>query len=284
MNKLKQLIKNKLGEKNTAKIKKALPAVRVIKNIVCWILIAVMALAIVTFLLTRASGNTPSFFGYSLHRIVSGSMETELEVGDVLLSQAITDISEIHMGDIVTFSGGEQFDNREITHRVLVAPYDDGRGNVVLVTKGDANESDDGEISVSDVKSKFVKKLGFIKWIYNFFFSVWGLVIFIFLLLLIFVDEIIIIVRLSSNHDEEEDEESFWDTVKRIEQEEQEKSDVAEKEKRIQSKRKKRPSKPTVSKRIVRGSKKKTASEKKSSRKANNIRYKKSRNKNSQKR
>ena len=225
MNKLKQLIKNKLGEKNTAKIKKALPAVRVIKNIVCWILIAVMALAIVTFLVTRLSGKSPSIFGYSLHRIVSGSMEPELEVGDVLLNRDITDISDIHIGDIVTFSGLEEFENQEVTHRVLVAPYDDGKGNVVIVTKGDANNVDDGEIGVDHVKSKTIAKLGFLKWIYNFFFSVWGLIIFILLLLLIFIEEIVSIFRISSGRVEAEEQETFRETMRRIEREEREKSE-----------------------------------------------------------
>ena len=224
MKKLKQIIKEKLGEKNTAKLKKALPVIRIVKNAVCWTLVAVLLIAIVTFLLTRLSGKTPSIFGYSIHRIVSGSMEPELEVGDVLLNRDITDISDIRIGDVVTFSGLEEFENQEVTHRVLVAPYDDGRGNTVIVTKGDANNVDDGEIGVEHVKSKMVAKLGFLKWIYNFFFSVWGLIIFILLLLLIFVEEIFNVFRLSSGRDEEGETETFRETMQRIEREEREKS------------------------------------------------------------
>ena len=225
MNKLKQFIKNKIGEENSAKLKKALPAIRIVKNAVCWVLVAILVIAVITFLLTRLSGKSPSIFGYSLHRIVSGSMEPELEVGDVLLNRDITDISDIHIGDVVTFSGLEEFENQEVTHRVLVAPYDDGKGNVVIVTKGDANNVDDGEIGVEHVKSKTIAKLGFLKWIYNFFFSVWGLIIFILLLLLIFIEEIVSIFRISSDRDEAEEPETFRETMRRIEREEREKSE-----------------------------------------------------------
>lgn len=232
MNKLKHFIKEILGEENTAKLKKALPTIRLVKNIVCWTLIVLFTLAIITFMITRISGGTPSFFGYSLHRIVSGSMEPELEINEVILNKDIGDASEIAVGDIVTFQGGEKFGNHEVTHRVLSAPYENTSGDTVIVTKGDANDVDDGEIDVRNVKSKNIAKLPLIKNIYNFFFSVWGLALFIFLLLLIFIDEIINIFKLSSARVEQEEPESFMETMKRIEHEER------EKEKRIVKSRK----------------------------------------------
>lgn len=222
MNKLKQIIKTKLGEKNVTRLKRAWPKVRIVKNIVCWVMVAILGVAIVTFLLTRMSGNSPTLFGYSLHRVVSNSMEPELEVGDIFLGKKIDDSDAIRVGDIVTFKGGRQFNYENVTHRVLVEPYDNGKGEVVFVTKGDANNVDDGEINVNNVMSVFVKKLGFIRWIYDFFFSVWGLVIFILLLLLILVDSLISSIKQSAAHDE--DDESFFETMKRIEREERKKT------------------------------------------------------------
>ena len=95
MNKLKQIIKTKLGEKSVTRLKRAWPKVRIVKNIVCWVMVAILGVAIVTFLLTRMSGNSPTLFGYSLHRVVSNSMEPELEVGDVLLNRAILLASDL---------------------------------------------------------------------------------------------------------------------------------------------------------------------------------------------
>lgn len=205
MKKLKQKITDKLGEKKTATLKRVLKVGRIVKNIVCWILIAVLTVAVIIFMFNRVSGETPKVFGYSLHRIISGSMVPELAIGDVIISKEVKSPSEIGIGDIITFQGDRRFENQKVTHRVLVAPYDDGRGNTVLVTKGDANETDDGEISFSDVESKYLTKFSFLKSIYNFFFSPWGLLIFIFLLLLIFFDEILNIIRLTVSAEDHEE-------------------------------------------------------------------------------
>lgn len=219
MKKLKQKIKNKLGEKKTSSLKKALKVGRVVKNVICWVMIALLTLAVVVFVVTKVSGGTPTFFGYSIHRIVTGSMVPELEIGEVILDVRVKDASDIHVGDIITFQGDKRFENQKVTHRVLVAPYDDGNGSIVLVTKGDANTVDDGEINYNDVESKFVAKVSFLKNIYNFFFSPWGLIIFIVLLLLIFFDEILNIVRLTAASAAQERSESFEEIVERVKKE-----------------------------------------------------------------
>jgi signal peptidase len=222
MKKIKQRIKDRLGEKKTAALRKAFNAGRVVKNIICWTLIAVLTVAVVIFMLTKVGGGTPSVFGYSFHRIESGSMTPELEVGDVILNKDVSDVSQLNIGDIVTFQGDARFDDHKVTHRVLVAPYDNGRGSTVIVTKGDANEVDDGEINVSSVESRFVSKVGILKGIYEFFFSPWGLIVFIFLLLLIFFDEIMNIVRLTTRRAEEsEGEESIYEIIERMQREQQ---------------------------------------------------------------
>ena len=221
MNKLKQTLKEKLGEQKTAKLKKTWRVVRVIKNIVCWTLIAVLALSIIVFTLTKINGDSPSFFGYSLHRIMSGSMEPELVINDVILSKDVSDTSQVRLGDIVTFEGGSAFDYKSVTHRVIVAPYDNGKGRVVVVTKGDSNDADDGEIDFSTVQSKYLRKINFLSHIYNFFFSKWGLLIFIGLLLLIFFDEIVNIIKIISASRHEKPE-SISEIIERMQREQQE--------------------------------------------------------------
>ena len=171
MEKLKQKIKDKLGEKKTAVLKKIINVLRVIKNIVCWTLIAVLAVSMIVFMITKINGGTPSVFGYSVHRVLSSSMEPELLVGDVIINEDVHDPSEVNVNDIVTFSGGDKFANQDVTHRVVVAPYTGDNGKIVVVTKGDANEVDDGVISFDNIKSKFVTKINILREIYNFFFS-----------------------------------------------------------------------------------------------------------------
>lgn len=210
-------------ERNTS-FKKILNVGRIIKNIVCWLLIAVLTLAVIVFVFTKISGGTPVLFGYTINRIISGSMEPELGIGDVIISKEVTDTSDLSVGDIITFKGDKRFDNQKVTHRVLVTPYNDGNGGIVLVTKGDANVNDDGEINYYDVESKCIAKVDFLRDVYNFFFSKWGLIIFIVLLLLIFFDEIMNIVRLSVSREEEEETESFKEILERVKREQAEAS------------------------------------------------------------
>lgn len=222
MKKLKERIKNKLGPEKTEKLKKVLNAARIIKNIICWILVAVLTLAIITFMVTKFAGNTPTVFGYSLHRVSSGSMEPELSVSDVIINREVKSPDEIKIGDIITFQGDSKFDNNKVTHRVLVAPYDNGKGSTVLVTKGDANEADDGEINFSSVESKYIGKVDFLRSIYNFFFSQWGLIVFILLLALIFFDEITNIIKLIVNRSENTETETIQQIIERVQREQNE--------------------------------------------------------------
>lgn len=221
MTKLKQRIKDKLGEQKTAKLKKTWRVVRIVKNIVCWTLIAMLTLSIIVFTLTKINGDSPSFFGYSLHRIMSGSMEPELVINDVILNKDVSDPSDVRLGDIITFEGGPAYDYKSVTHRVIVAPYDNGRGRMIVVTKGDSNDADDGEIDFSTVQSKYLRKINFLSHIYNFFFSKWGLLIFIGLLLLIFFDEIVNIIKIISASRQEKPE-SISEIIERMQREQRE--------------------------------------------------------------
>ena len=82
--------------------------------------------------------------GYSIFRVITGSMEPEIPVGALLVVQK-TPMEQIEEGDIVTFRSRElgQFD-MIITHRV-VSVYRGADGRLYLETKGDANQYADGQ-------------------------------------------------------------------------------------------------------------------------------------------
>ena len=172
---------------------------RVIKNVVCWTLIIILSFAVITFLLTRFTGGTPSLFGYTLQRVSSGSMVPELEVGAVILSRNLREGDALNEGDIITFDGSDQFGEVNVTHRVIVVPHDEN-GVVMLQTKGDANDIADDPIEFSRVKSIVLKKLSFLRTIYDMFLSPWGLIIFIALLLLVFFDELMNIIKIATGN------------------------------------------------------------------------------------
>lgn len=181
---------------------KAFRVARMIKNIICWILIAVLAVTLIVFLTTRIQGNTPTVFGYTFFRITSGSMEPELMIGDVILDKVIEDETEISVGDVITFEGGSQFDGKLVTHKVIKAPYTDSNGNLMLQTHGIANEIDDTPINFSQVRAKMVCKIPYIDTLYNLFLTPSGLIILILLILLVFFDEIVNIIKVLNGKDD----------------------------------------------------------------------------------
>ena len=65
---IKDKVFGKLPEKKRERIDKTFRVLRVIKNVICWTLIVVLVFAVITFLLTRVSGGTPSLFGYTVQR------------------------------------------------------------------------------------------------------------------------------------------------------------------------------------------------------------------------
>lgn len=83
-----------------------------------------------------------SFFGYSLFKVTTGSMEPTIPVGALILTED-TEIDDIEMNDVISFFSKEAYMNgRIITHRV-VAKETSGTGQVLLTTRGDANSSTD---------------------------------------------------------------------------------------------------------------------------------------------
>lgn len=195
--------------------------------------IIILSFAVITFLLTRFTGGTPSLFGYTLQRVSSGSMVPELEVGDVILSRNLREGDALNEGDIITFDGSDQFGEVNVTHRVIVVPHDEN-GVVMLQTKGDANDIADNPIEFSRVKSIVLKKLSFLRTIYDMFLSPWGLIIFIALLLLVFFDELMNIIRIATGNYRDEDEESISEIIERIQREDMEKE---EEKKRLSQKK-----------------------------------------------
>ena len=81
---------------------------------------------------------------YTFYEIATGSMEPTLNVKDFII---VKESDKYNVGDIITYNE----DNSYITHRIIKINGD------TLVTKGDANNSEDKIISKSEVIGKVVK-------------------------------------------------------------------------------------------------------------------------------
>ena len=114
----------------------------------------VILLFIVIFLLSVLSSKfifkdkIPNAFGYSILRVISGSMEPNIKVGNFVL---IKKCQSYKKGDIVTFIDSN---NNVVTHRIIEINKDN------IVTKGDANNTDDGIIHLSDIQGKVIYQFG----------------------------------------------------------------------------------------------------------------------------
>ena len=79
-----------------------------------------------------------SLGGNSFFKVVTGSMSPEIEVGELIRTSKVS-IDKIEIGDIVSFiSVSPKTQGLIITHRVIDIETDDN-GEIMLVTKGDAN-------------------------------------------------------------------------------------------------------------------------------------------------
>ena len=86
-----------------------------------------------------------SIGGFSMFRVATGSMEPEIPVGTLLISQK-TDIEDIEVDDVVNFRSRDNgMLGMIITHRVIKV-YEDNDGSIYLETKGDANKYADAKL------------------------------------------------------------------------------------------------------------------------------------------
>lgn len=105
-------------------------------------LILVSVLILLMVVLTP-SGQIPQILGFSVLRVMTGSMEPAIPVDTMLLVRQV-DPEEIVPGDVITFfSPDPSLDGAPITHRVQRVEQRDG--NPCFITKGDANALEDRE-------------------------------------------------------------------------------------------------------------------------------------------
>ncbi len=94
-----------------------------------------------------------------IYKVETGSMEDGIHVGDYIL---VSKEGEYRVGDIVTFKKYGNF----VTHRIVEKNGDR------VVTKGDANNIEDDEISVNDIVGKVVFKGGLLNIIIDYKFVI----------------------------------------------------------------------------------------------------------------
>ncbi len=135
-------------KKNSNKIKKRL-------NIMFYvILIPLLAynMALIVQAVVRPN-ETPAFLGYKMYVIISGSMQPELEVGDIVVVKKINP-NDLKKDDVISFRKGQTI----ITHRIVEVK--NAEEKLQFLTKGDNNNTNDKDlVSDKEIEGIVVNKI-----------------------------------------------------------------------------------------------------------------------------
>jgi signal peptidase len=113
---------------------------KIIGNIVSTAVLLIFIVLVAAVVISKTSGGEPSFFGYEIKTVLSGSMEPGIQTGSIVALKPGGDMNRFKAGDVITFMSE---DNILITHRILKATVNSATGEAVYQTKGDHNDGAD---------------------------------------------------------------------------------------------------------------------------------------------
>ena len=107
------------------------------------VLKSLFALSLLAALVALGSTSVPALFGLKTMIVTSGSMGPTIGVGDAVVLSVRRSVSDIDIGDVVTFRAGER--SGMVTHRVIATK--EIQGKTYYQTQGDANPSPDPDLT-----------------------------------------------------------------------------------------------------------------------------------------
>lgn len=128
---------------------------KILNILVIIILVGIVILSGIVFINSKKNPNEiPSIFGYKPFVVLSGSMETEIYKGDLVIVKKI-DAKDLKENDIIAFRDDE---NYVVTHRIVEKT--ENNGNIQFITKGDNNNiKDDGYVVASQIEGIYKFKI-----------------------------------------------------------------------------------------------------------------------------
>ncbi|MGN0797187.1 MAG: signal peptidase I, partial [Christensenellales bacterium] len=187
---------------NNAKETKSLA--KKIFNIACYVIFAVVLVCLLSVGITLLRGEQPSLFGYQMYYVLTDSMTGTIDKDEVVICKKY-DGGQLQVGDIITFEAPEGFEPKaivghNITHRIVVAPYQDEDGTWVIETKGDANSiADKVPIPVDNVRATYVGTSDFLAGLMRFLSKWYGFVTLIILPLVgILIFEVCKVIKIKA--------------------------------------------------------------------------------------
>lgn len=127
----------------------------VIRISVLVLLAVLIGVSIYSINASMLGGNAlPMPFGFGMTVVLSGSMEPELSIDDLLI---VTPSDSYEVGDVVVY----QTQRTAVVHRIVSINSEE------IITRGDANNTDDDPITKENIKGKVVCAIPFVGLIVN---------------------------------------------------------------------------------------------------------------------
>lgn len=113
-------------------------------NILFVLIIIVTVIFIISFFIMKKNNNKYiNIFGYTIMQVATGSMSNTLNIDDIVIVKITKEVNE---NDIITYEDN----NSLITHRIIQ------KNGKKIITKGDANNSQDKPITKEDIVGKVI--------------------------------------------------------------------------------------------------------------------------------
>ena len=125
--------------------------IKIVFKIIYQILVIFCVILTAVIILQRVTSSNKSIAGYRIFRVISGSMEPEYDVGEVVISKEI-DPKKIKVGDDIVYLGGYgEYNGKIIMHNVIAIDTDES-GNLRFHAKGlHAYSVEDPQITASQI-------------------------------------------------------------------------------------------------------------------------------------
>lgn len=159
--------------------------IKIVPKLLYQILIILCVILTLIIVFQKISNSNRTIFGYRIFRVITGSMEPEYDVGQVVICKE-TNPNDISVGDDIVYLGtyGE-YNGKIIMHEVVAIDKDENNNNVNFHAKGLHSASvEDPQIKPSQVFGTVKIKSGILTLLYKLATSIFSAFIIITVLVL----------------------------------------------------------------------------------------------------
>ncbi|MGA4721682.1 signal peptidase I SipW [Fictibacillus nanhaiensis] len=125
--------------------------IKILNGLITTVLAITLLSMIFIVISSKAAGGEPSFFGYQIKTVLSGSMEPTFKTGSVIAVKPIEDAMNLKKSDVITYLKQDQ---SIVTHRIVEVIKNGDQ--VMYQTKGDNNKAVDTQpVLAQNVMGKY---------------------------------------------------------------------------------------------------------------------------------